>query len=158
MKDTHNFTTQRITKKNSILLNGNIDEVFPLFGALEEQKWLSTWKPDLVYSQTGNDEKNMIFKTTPHLPDANINFYWVMTELSKERHVIGYAIFSIHHITTIEILCTATGQVTKTDVTYNFTGLDEQGNEWITKMSDIIFQNDLKDWQEKINDYLRSKG
>jgi hypothetical protein len=158
MKHTHNYTRQRITKKNSIRLNGDIDEVFPLFGALEEQKWLSTWKPYLIYSQTGKDEKNMVFKTTPRLPDTNVNFYWVMTEFSRERHVVSYAIFSTHHITTIEIRCAAMDLMTKADVTYNFTSLDEHGIELIKKMADSIFQHELKDWQEGINNYLKGKN
>ena len=155
--DNSNFEAKRITKSATITLNGAIDDVLPLFGAREEQKWEPDWKPEFIYPIDKADEKNNVFKTE-HKGGIHqdIVSYWVMTEYSIEFKMVSYAIFSDHDITTINIQCDAVSDnTTEALVKYNWTSLDDDGTKLIEKKAEHIFSQNLEDWEEAINQYLK---
>jgi len=41
--DNTNFKSERISKTAGLIINGNVEKVFPLFGAFEERKWAEGW-------------------------------------------------------------------------------------------------------------------
>jgi len=155
------FQAKRITKRATIMLDGAIDDVLPLFGAREEQKWEANWKPEFIYPKEKADEINNVFKTEYSRGDSHLNIvsYWVMTEFSKELKKVTYAIFSGHDITTISIQCDAVSEsTTKADVEYVMTSLDDQGDNLIELKSEMIFAQNLADWENAINRYLRNSS
>jgi hypothetical protein len=156
--NNHNFESKRIIKSAAITLNGAINDVLPLFGAREEQKWEPNWKPDFIYPKDKADEKNNVFKTEHKAgggPQSTVS-YWVMTEFSNELSKVSYAVFSGHHVTTISIQCYAvTDSTTKAVVEYVMTSLDDHGSELIEQKSERIFSQNLADWENAINQYLR---
>jgi hypothetical protein len=156
--DNTNYQSKRIIKRATITLNGNINDVLPLFGAREEQKWEPRWKPEFIYPQDKKDEKHNVFKTEHSSGDnhQSVVSYWVMTEFSKELRKVSYAVFSGHHITTISIQCDATSDSTTSAVVeYVMTGLDDHGNELIELKAERIFSHNLADWEDAINQCLR---
>jgi len=156
--DNNDFQPKRITKSATITLNGAIDDVLPLFGAREEQKWEPDWKPEFIYPRDKPDERNNVFKTE-HKADGfhqSIVSYWVMTEFSKELNRVSYAIFSGHEISTISIQCDAVSdRTTAAAVEYVMTSLDDHGDRLIELESEKTFSQDLADWENAINQYLR---
>lgn len=153
------FKSKRIVKAASITLNGNIDEVFPLFGANEEQKWAPTWKPEFIYPPDKKDEKNAVFKVEHSGGHGRpkIVFHWVVTEYSKEQNKIAYVVFSGHSTHTIEIQCNSINDnKTQADIEYVFTSLDQHGSNLIAVMSEKTFSKNLLDWGGSINEYLES--
>jgi len=159
--DTTSFESKRITKSATITLNGTIDNVLPLFGAREEQKWAPDWKPEFIYPRDKNDEKNNVFKVEHKAAGSHHSIvnYWVMTEFSTELKKVSYAIFSGHDITTISIQCDAVSDSsTMAVVDYVWTSLDERGDKMIERKSEGIFSEDLKDWEHAINRYLQQSA
>ncbi len=155
--DNVDFQSTRITKSATITLNGTIDEVLPLFGAREEQKWEPDWKPEFIYPIDKPDEKNNVFRVEHkgHGIHANMVSYWVMTERSRERNKVSYAIFSDNDIATIDIQIDAASDSTTTAlIEYNWTSLDDDGSKLIEKKAEHIFSDNLVDWEEAINQYL----
>ena len=156
--DNNNFHAKRITKSATITLNGTIDDVLPLFGAREEQKWAPHWSPDFIYPIDKPDEKNNVFKTEHSgggLHQSMVS-YWVMTEYSREFKKVSYAIFSDHDITTINIQCNSiSDSTTNALVEYNWTSLDDEGSKMIKKKAEHIFSKNLVDWEDAINQYLQ---
>jgi hypothetical protein len=156
--ENNNHQSRRIIKSATITLNGNIADVFPLFGAREEQKWAPHWTPEFIYPKDKGDEKNNVFKIEHTAGDnhQSIVSYWVMTEFSKEQNKVSYAIFSGHDITTISILLDAVSDSTTLAVVeYIMTSLDAHGDNLIELKSENIFFKDLADWEDAINRYLQ---
>jgi hypothetical protein len=156
--DNSKSESKRIIKSATITLNGTINEVLPLFGAREEQKWEPNWKPEFIYPKEKEDEKNNVFRTEHTAGDSHhsIVSYWVMTEFSKELNRVSYAIFSGHDITTISIQCDAVNDsTTKAVVEYVMTSLDDHGGKLIELKSEKIFSQNLADWEDAINQYLQ---
>lgn len=155
--ENSNFESMRLTKSATITLNGTIADVLPLFGAREEQKWADHWNPEFIYPRDKPDEKNNVFKVEHkgHGIHASMVTYWIMTEYSRELNKISYAIFSDHDLTTINIQCEAVSDSTTTAlIEYNWTSLDDDGNNLIEKKAEHIFSKNLVDWEEAINQYL----
>ena len=158
--DNNNFQSKRIAKSATITLNGTIDDVLPLFGAREEQKWEPDWKPEFIYPKDNKDEKNNVFKTEHEAGGLHqsIVSYWVMTEFSIELNRVSYAIFSGHDITTISIQCDAVSDsTTKAVIEYVMTSLDDHGDKLIELKSEKIFSQNLSDWESAINQYLNGQ-
>jgi len=156
--DITSFESKRIIKSATITLNGTINDVLPLFGAREEQKWAPNWKPEFIYPKDKEDEKNNVFRTEHTTGDSHhsVVSYWVMTEFSKELNRVSYAIFSGHDITTISIQCDAVNDsTTKAVVEYVMTSLDDHGGKLIELKSEKIFSQNLADWEDAINQYLQ---
>lgn len=156
--DSNKFEPKRITKSATITLHGTIDDVLPLFGAREEQKWEPGWKPEFIYPKDKPDEKNSVFKTEHKAGGVHqgVVSYWVMTEFSRELNKVSYAIFSGHDITTISIQCdTVSDSTTEAVVEYVMTSLDVHGDRLIESKSEKIFSQSLADWESAINQYLR---
>jgi hypothetical protein len=59
----------RISRKSTIQLNGTLDKVFPLFGAIREKEWADGWDPRMVYSTTHLLEEHMVFQTATEYPE-----------------------------------------------------------------------------------------
>jgi len=154
----HNFVSKRIIKSATITLNGTIDDVLPLFGAREEQKWTPNWNPEFIYPNNKGDEKNNVFKTE-HKAGAGHQStvsYWIMTEFSNDLNKVSYAVFSGHDITAISIQCDpVSDSTTKAVIEYVMTSLDDHGSELIERKSERIFSQNLADWEDAINRYLR---
>lgn len=159
--ENNNFESKRITKSATITLNGTLDDVFPLFGAREEQKWAPQWKPEFIYPKDKPDEKNNIF-TVEHKGHGNQKgtvSYCVITEFSKKLSTVSYAIFSDHYITTISIQCNAVADsTTKAHVEYNWTSLDDHGSILIERKSEMLFSDYLASWEGAINLYLKESS
>ncbi len=70
--DNAKFKSQKISKTASITLNGDIEKVFPLFGAFEERKWAEGWNPTLIYPETEIIEEGTTFITEGNGDEMNI--------------------------------------------------------------------------------------
>ncbi len=151
------ISSLRISRSSEIILEGGIEEVFPLFGAIEEKKWAHGWQPEVIYPPDQNFCENMIFKTQPSdlFSGEEDNYLWVVSKFQPEKYIVSYIVKSEERIWLISISCKS-GLVNSTiaKVTYTFTGLSEKGNVMNKKHLEYIFEEDLQDWQTAINDYL----
>ena len=64
--EKENFKSERVTKTASFVVNSNIENVFPLFGAFEERKWEPNWEPILIYPDKEIIEEGTTFKIKGH--------------------------------------------------------------------------------------------
>jgi hypothetical protein len=151
------FTSERIAKSATILLNDRVDKVFPLFGAFEERKWSQGWNPSLIYPKTEIIEEGITFRTPGHGHDEN-EFIWTVSKYDSARFLIQYLVYSSNRIWTITITCTPVSDHTSSaTITYSFTGLNEMGNQINQHFLQHIYRNDLSDWADDINHYLQTK-
>jgi hypothetical protein len=152
------FVSERISRTASITATGNIDIVFPLFGAFEERKLDHNWTPILVYPDKEIIEEGTTFKTIQskhHAHRFEKEFLWRIIKFLPEEKLIQYLVSTPNRQWTVTVICTPinNGQ-TKVTVTYCYTGLNERGNKLNKHALNTMYKNDLKDWEGGINFFL----
>src|SRR5215813_13725635 len=85
------FKSEKITRTATITLNGNVETIFPLFGAFEERKWANGWNPILVYPATETVEEGTTFITTGHGHDEK-EFLWRVSKYEADNFMIQYLV------------------------------------------------------------------
>jgi hypothetical protein len=152
-----NFTAQRISKAAVITLNGDPDNVFPLFGAFEERKWAEGWDPVLIYPVAEIIDEGTTFKTSGHGHDE-MEFLWIVSKYEPADHLIQYLVSTSNRFWTVTVKCKpADNSRTWAEITYIYTGLNELGNTINRFALEKIYKQELKDWEEAINNYLGHK-
>ena len=155
---TSNFISEKISRIATIVINGNVKEVFPLFGAFEERKWAPHWEPILIYPKKEIIEEGTTFKVKLHRHRSESESLWIVTKYNIQNHIIQYLVSTNNRYWTITVKCTSNNEnKTNASVTYTYIGLNEKGNELNKVSIDRMYKNDLKDWENAMNEYLASK-
>ncbi|NUO78921.1 hypothetical protein HUU05_02510 [candidate division KSB1 bacterium] len=154
---TANFIAQRIAQSRRIKLNGPLHTVFPLFGPITEKLWVQGWDPEIVYLNAKEIAEHMIFRTPPRFENEP-PYTWILSKYAPESALVEYTIFTPDRLWTITVQCEegSAAQTTHAEITYAFTGLSELGNAMNEKALHAMYANDLKDWEEAINHYLKT--
>lgn len=152
-----NFSSQRVSRTASFIVNQTIDKVFPLYGAFEERKWISTWNPILVYPDKEIIDEGTTFKTKVHGHGAENEFLWVVTKYEPKEYLIQYLVSTENRFWTITVLSEPieNNTKTKTTVTYSFTGLNEKGNALNKESLDKMYKSNLEDWSHLLSTYFQ---
>lgn len=146
----------QISKNCEIFLNGNIEEVFPLFGFWEEKKWAYGWNPKLVHPKFPKMNKGTIFQTNSEFKDEEA-YNWIVSHYDPQNYIAEYTNSTQNRIWVIRVECKKLKNTTKAKVTYTYTALNEKGAAYNKIAMRNIFENDLKDWEEAINYYLKNR-
>lgn len=158
-KSSRNFKSERLSRTATFNVNGNIETVFPLFGAFEERKLDHSWKPELIYPDSEIISKGTTFRTYVQHEHSSSEkeFIWHVINYQPDRHLIEYLVSTSNRIWNVEVFCVpVSNQQTNIIVTYTYIGLNELGNELNKKAIEDMFKNNLKDWEEGINHYLKT--
>src|SRR6516225_10013819 len=99
------------TQTATITINGDIEKVFPLFGAYEEKKWAKGWQPTPVYPSTETIEEGTTFRTPGHLPGEN-EYIWRVSKYDTRNHIVQYMVYASERCWTITVQCTGVGRQT----------------------------------------------
>lgn len=154
--DSTQFKSERVRRTDSIILNGDIRKVFPLFGAFEERKWAEGWNPTLVYMAKDIIEEGTTFKTKGH-GFGEAEFIWRINKYEPKDNLIQYLVTTSNRHWTITVKCRELSlNKTQAVITYTFTGLNETGNHLDRHSLDKMYEHHLKDWEEAINTFLNS--
>lgn len=147
-----------LERSATILINGNINEVFPLFGAFEERKWAAGWNPVMVYPAKETIAEGVTFTTPSHTVAAGEDKYtWVIIKYQPAGYTIQYLVMTPHRFWTITVACSKAGnKKTSVQVTYSYTGLNDTGNKLNALAIDNMFSHNLVDWEQAINHYLET--
>jgi hypothetical protein len=152
--DTTQFKSEKITQTDSIVLNGNIEKVFPLFGAFEERKWDPDWHPVLVYVDRDTIEEGTTFKTASH-GFGEPDYIWRINKYEPEAGLIQYLVTCPNRYWTITIKCRELARSkTQATVTYSFIGLNAMGNHLDKHSLARLYEHHLRDWEQAINSFL----
>lgn len=153
MIDEH-FRAERVSRTATIMLNGAIETVFPLFSAIEEKKWADGWNPIILYPTSEKLEAGMVFMTEGN-NQTESEYAWIVSAYQPDNYLVEYTVSTANRIWVITIQCTALSAFgTKATVTYTFTGLNQLGNKFNRNHIERMFENNLADWEEAINYYL----
>lgn len=149
------FNVEKLSKTAVIILNGNIQTVFPLFNPIEEQKWAPVFKPHFIYPADKTIQEGMSFKTAGHGEEDEL--LWIITKYDTATHLIQYLVSTPNRYWTITVDCREAGDdpnQTTAEITYAYYPLNKKGVDLNKRMLEHMYAKDLKDWEEVINDYL----
>ncbi|MCX6132362.1 MAG: hypothetical protein NTU47_01000 [Ignavibacteriales bacterium] len=137
-------------------MNDAIALVFPLFGPIEEKKWADGWDPVALYPASGNLEEGMVFRTPGHEEHEN-QFFWIVSKYQPANFVVEYVVSTPNRYWVIHIQCAGVSEhETMATITYIYTGLNDLGNEINRQAIENMYKDNLSDWEEAINYYLKT--
>jgi hypothetical protein len=148
------FTPERIQKCAVIKVEYPIDKVFPLFGPVREMEWAFGWHPEIIYSSTNLVEEHMIFRTKARHAEEDY-YLWVITKYEPSKYNIEYMVSTPNRVWFIHVDCESEGLFTQVKICYAYTGLNETGNRLNRESLQNMFADNLIDWQQAINHYLK---
>jgi len=150
------FVSERASKSAVIIINGEVEKIFPLFGAFEERKWAEGWNPELIYPSAEIIEEGTTFKTNAH-GHGEAEFIWRVTKYEPAGFIIQYLVSTENRYWMITIKCSRAGvNKTSAEITYTYIGLNETGNKLNEHSLQRMFEHGLKDWEEAMNNYLKT--
>jgi hypothetical protein len=149
------FKPERIQRSASFIIHGKIENVFPLFGPIREKEWAEGWEPEVLLP-AGDIlvEEHMIFQTKA--PDNEGKYTWVITQYQPENYLIEYTVSTDERIWFIRVRCEEKKETTEVTVSYTYTGLTENGNRKNEQALKRMYSQNLQDWGEAINHYLKT--
>jgi hypothetical protein len=158
LQNKTDFKPERISRQSTIVLNGPVEKIFPLFGPLREKEWAEGWDPEIIYTSSPDVlvEEHMIFRTRAYHNPHEEFYTWVITQYRPEEHEIEYTVSTQHRIWFIRVVCVSSGTATQATVSYTFTSLTPEGSELNRAALERMFAHNLGDWEEAINVYLRT--
>ena len=82
-------------------------------------------------------------------------FLWIVSKYEPDKFLIQYLVNTENRYWTITVKCKAIEEdKTSAEITYTYIGLNELGNIINEHSLSAMYKNDLKDWEEEINNYL----
>ncbi len=150
------FISQRITRSSAISIKGKIEKVFPLFGAFEERKWADGWNPTLIYPSEETMEEGTTFSTQGTIKQES-EFLWRVSKYEPTHCLVQYLVSTENRYWTITVKCDKSGDdTTVADITYTYIGLNDLGNRINLQSLEKMYVQNLKDWEQAINYYLKT--
>lgn len=140
------------TQTRSFHLDAPITRVFPLFTALGEKAWAQGWEPELL---SGREERGSVFRTVRDGCETT----WIVVEYRPSEGRVSYArLAQGSNIGLVDVQCNATSKgATEVSVRYTLTGLNAQGEAFVSRFLDAEQYGDMIDeWRTSISTALAS--
>jgi hypothetical protein len=141
------------TQVRSFLLDAPPGRVFPLFTALGEKEWAQGWDPELL---SGRVERGSVFRTTHGGRETT----WIVVEYRPAAGRVSYARLAHgSNMGLVDVRCTAaaTGG-TEVSVRYTLTGLNPQGDAFVTDFLDSShYSRMIEEWRAALERALAAR-
>ncbi len=137
-------------------LNNDIPgKVFPLLCPEREKDWLDGWDYKMVHSQSGLIEQDCVFTTSHH---GEADTVWQVTQYDpKEFEVEFLRVTPNENVVKINIKLTPkNSDKTNAHISYQYTALNEQQNEFVKYKLQESFTESMLWWETAINHYLKT--
>jgi len=132
--NSKNFSAVRVSTQFTIRIQASPDAVFSLACPKEELKWIDRWQYEMIYSDSGKNENNCIFKEKLSglfvLNAPEMDTYWHTTFYDKEsRRFHALLIYGAAGAGKFELeIADSDNGASKAAWRLTFTALNELGN------------------------------
>ena len=150
-------TVEQRTQSFTIILNGSVSEVTPLFGPVREAEWAPDWSPRFIHPVQGVQREGVVFTTSPG--DGRDRLSMLTTydvRNGRVEYVVVTPAFTANEIK-IRVIpdrekhCKAT-------ITYRRSALTPEGNEEVVKLNAHWAEEQRIHWETAINETLAKGG
>ena len=127
--------------------------VFPLLCPVREAEWTEGWLPDLVISSSGIAERDCIFIT----PEESGKAIWYVTRHEPQNWFVEM-LKIVPGVTAcrLEIQLTKNGDECFADVTYSYTSIGGEGDEFVARFTADSYQRFMEIWEKELNHFLKT--
>jgi len=141
----------------SFEINQPVEELFPLFSAEGEKLWVPGWDYENIMGSTDLRE-DYVFLTKRH-DHASSDAIWLVKRYEPENHLVQfYKVEPGEKIGIIEVKCFEQNETqTKVQVTYEYIGLSERGNEFIAAFSASVYKEFIAGWERLLKMYCEQR-
>ena len=131
-------------------LDAPLAQVFALFTALGERAWAPGWEPELL---SGSEERGSAFRTVRDGRES----IWIVVDYRPSEGRVSYArLAQGSNIGLVDVHCAAASEGgTEVSVRYTLTGLDAQGQAFVTAfLEPQQYRRMIEDWRVAISQAL----
>ena len=148
--------TNHLERSHSIDLAGPVEHVFPLFTPVGETLWVDGWNPEFLDPRNGETKEGMVFQTR-HGEEVTL---WACTDWRPQEHRVRYArVTPGSRFGFVEVRCRDAGsRGTLASIAYTFTALGEQGQSYLSGLTEDAFTEMIETWKASINAWLRKNA
>ena len=145
------------TQSFTIVLNGTVAEVTPLFGPVREAEWAPNWSPRFIQPAQGAQREGVVFTTTSGEGKDRI---WLLTAYDIADGRVEYVVMTpAFTATEIKINVVPDGEEhCKATIKYRRSALAPEGNEEVAKLDAHWAEKQRIHWQTAINEALAKRG
>lgn len=147
-----NFHAARAVRTATIRLNAAPERVFPLFTPEGERHWAEGWNPVYRYPASGVVEPHAVFVTSRNGRET----IWTVLHYDPAAMRVAYdRVTPGMHAAIVEVGCEpGPAGTTLAHVTYTFTGLSDEGNQFVQSHTEEAYRAMIAEWETAINQYL----
>ena len=145
------FSGRRVAYQYSFELDATPAEVFPLLCPVREYDWIEQWQCHVAYSDSGVAENNCIFITNLWSERE----VWVVSRYEPEKG-IEFVVTSVAGVVMKLDISLENGGGGKTKLHWRrtFTGLSDDGNTFVTAMTEEKFLEQMRGLEMMLKHYL----
>jgi hypothetical protein len=145
------------TQSFTILLNGSVADVTPLFGPVREAEWAPDWSPRFIHPTQGVQREGVVFTTTSVHGKERL---WMLTTYDVRNGQVEYVVMiPAFTANEIKIRVVPDGeQHCKATITYRRSALMPEGNEEVAKLDAHWAEEQRIHWETAINEALAKGG
>lgn len=140
------FVAKSVTLSGGFELELPVEEAFPLFSPIGEERWAPDWKVEVLHPKGAEWEQAMVWRTVDD-PDV----IWFVGSLDRVAHRATY--HRAHPgsmAVTIAVACTPRDRGTRVEVSYTYVGISDEGNSEVEKLATTNFSARMREWRELI--------
>jgi hypothetical protein len=145
------------TQSFTIILNGSVSDVTPLFGPVREAEWALDWSPRFLHPTQGVQREGVVFTTSRgHGSDR----LWLLTTYDARNGRVEYVVVTpAFTANEIKIRVVPDGEHhCKATITYRRSALAPEGNEEVANLDAHWAEEQRNHWETAINEALAKGG
>jgi len=150
-------TLSFIKHSKTFEINQPIKILFPLFSAEGEKLWVPRWDYENVMGSNDLHE-DYIFLTKNH-DHASTNAIWLVKRYDPDTYFVQF--YKVEPNDKVGIITVQCFQIeesnTEVEVTYEYIGLSEKGNEFIHQFTSDQYTKFIEEWKNLLLIYFKSK-
>lgn len=134
-----------------------VDELFPLFSAEGEKLWVPGWSYGNIMGGTDLHE-DYVFVTRSH-DHAASDAIWMVKRYEPDNYLVQfYKVEPGEKVGVIEVRCFELNESqTKVQVTYEYIGLSEAGDRFISSFTSSEYNAFIAEWETLLVKYYEGK-
>ena len=131
--------------------------LFPLFSPEGETLWVPNWDYENIMESTSLHE-DYVFLTVNH-DHAASTAIWLVKRYEPEKHLVQfYKVEPEEKVGVITVQCAVAGESsTEVTVTYEYIGLSEKGDKFISSFSPETYAEFIGEWKALLEKYFDNK-
>jgi hypothetical protein len=154
----HGTLVSSVKYTNTFQIGQPILNVFPLFSPEGEKYWVPGWSYENVMGTTELSE-DYVFLTKSH-DHGSKDAIWLVKRYDPDAHMVEfYRVEPGEKVGVVKVNCSEISpDKTEVEVSYKYLALSETGEHFMSKFTQVDYNEFIGKWKELLLDYFASKA